>query len=55
MQSNPTPCIIRSKERDWRPRLNIGYLSGQNPMEGTARGDRALLPHGGATLWGHVN
>ena len=55
MQTDPPPFIIRLKERDVRPRLNMGYLSGQDPMEDTARGDRALLPHGGAALWGHVN
>ena len=55
MQWDPPPCIIRPKERDVRPRWNMGHLSGQNPIEGTARGDRALLPHGGAALWGHVN
>ena len=31
---------------------NMGYLSGQNPLWGTARGDRALPPYGGAALWG---
>ena len=30
----------------------MGYISGQDPMEGTARGDRALLPHGGADFVG---
>ena len=54
MRRDPPPRIIRQKERDVRPRSNMGYLSGQNPMEGPARGDRALLPHGGAVLWGHL-
>ena len=35
-----------------RPRSNMGYLSGQNPMEGTARGNRALLPHRGGRFVG---
>ena len=35
-----------------RPRPNMGYLSGQDQMEGTARGDRAPLRHRGAALWG---
>ena len=34
MQWDPPSCIIHSKERDVRPRLNMGYLSGQNPMGG---------------------
>ena len=55
MQWDPPPYIIRPKERDVKPWSNVGYRSGQNPMEGTACGDRALLPHGGATLWGHMN
>ena len=54
MQWDPPPCIIRRKERDVRPWSNMGYLSGENRMEATARGDRALLPLGGAALWGHV-
>ena len=31
---------------------NVGYLSGQNPLEGTARGDHALPPCGGAAFYG---
>ena len=38
-----------------RPRSNMGYLSGQNQQKGTARGDHALLPCGGAALLGHVH
>ena len=37
-----------------RPRSNMGFPSGQNPLNGTARGDRALPPCEGAALWGHV-
>ena len=37
MRWDPTPHIIRRKERELRPRPNISYLSGQNPMEGRAR------------------
>ena len=55
MQWDPIPRIVCPKERDVRPQANMAYLSGQNPMEGTARGDRALLPHGGAALWVNVN
>ena len=28
---DPAPRIIRPKERNVRPRSNMGYLSGQNP------------------------
>ena len=55
MQWDPPPRVIRPKESNVRPRLNLGYLSEQDPMEGTARGDRALPPRGGAALWGSVN
>ena len=54
VRRDPAPRIIRPKERNVRPGSNMGYLSGQSPMEGTTRGDRALLQHGGAALWGHV-
>ena len=55
MQWDAPPCIIRPKERDVRPRSNMGNLPGQNLMEGTGRGNRALLPHWGAALQGQVN
>ena len=42
VQWDPPRSIIRSKERN----VSMGYLSPQNPQEGTARGDRAL-PHMG--------
>ena len=51
---DPPPRVIRPKERSLRLRSNMGYLSGQNPLYGTARGDRALPPCRGAALWGHV-
>ena len=50
----PTPRYHPPKGEEWEPRTNMGYLSGQNPQEGTAGGDRALPPHGGSALWGHV-
>ena len=50
----PSPPIIRPKERNVRLRSNMGYLSGQNSLWGTARGDRALPRCGGAALWAHV-
>ena len=51
---DPPPRIILPRERNVRPRSNMGYLSGQNLPWGTARGNHALPPCGGAALWGHV-
>ena len=42
MRWDPPPRIIRPKQRNVRLWSNMGYLSGQNPLQGTARGDRAL-------------
>ena len=50
----PPPRVISLKERTVRLRSNMGYLSGQNPLWGPARGDRALPPCGRAALWGQV-
>ena len=46
-----TPPIIRPKESDVRPRSNMGYVSRQNPMEGTSRVDRPFS-HMGEPLCG---
>ena len=51
---DPPPRITRPKEGNVRLRSNMGYLSGQNPLYGTARGDCALPLCGGAPLWKHV-
>ena len=52
MRWDPPPRIIRPKERNVRLRSNMGYLSGRNPLWGTARGDRAFPPCGGAAFLG---
>ena len=54
MRWDPRPCIIRLKGRGLTPPSKMGYLSGQNPLDGTAHGHLALPPNGAAPLWGHV-
>ena len=49
MRWDPPPRIIRPKEMNVRPRSNMGYVSGQDPMEGIAYCSRQLSP---SPTWG---
>ena len=51
---DPRPPNIRTKETNVRPQSSMGHLCAQNPQEGTARRDRGLSPHGGASFSGQL-
>ena len=52
MRWDPPPRNIRPKEGDVRLWSNMGYPCGQNSVNGTARGNCALLPESASRFVG---